>query len=124
MAGSFDLQKYAEDKGLSVEVINTGKTVNIGELAKGKIVNIEERAKDLQTRVYYQREWTATFLAYVVSIVFCIVIALPFIFFLRFGFLDPVLSEFIKTILPSITTLLGVAFGFYFSIKRLDKGND
>lgn len=82
---------------------------------------LSQRIKKLRTDIDTQREGTAAFLAYAVSVAFCVIIAFPLLFIFLFRFLDPGISEFIKSVLPSITTLLGVAFGFYFSEKRLEK---
>jgi len=105
--------------------------VDLGERIKNKnlyldlneteFYDIEKHAEGLITEINILREGTATFLAYTVSIVFCVIIALPLLFIFLFRVLDPGMSEFIKSVLPSITTLLGVAFGFYFSEKRLEK---
>lgn len=107
MPDRVDLEEYIKNKNLYLDLNET------------EIYDIGKRAEGLITDINIRREGTATFLAYTVSIVFCIIITLPLLFIFFFRDLDPGISEFIKSVLPSITTLLGVAFGFYFSEKRL-----
>lgn len=102
--------------------------IDIGEKAKDLQTTLgdyeisdelEERIKTLQTDLDTQREGTATFLAYTAAIVFGIIVILPILFFFLYRVLDPGISDFIRSIVPSLTTLLGLVFGFYFSEKRL-----
>lgn len=81
---------------------------------------LSQRIAELQTDLEPQRERTATFLAYTVSIAFCGVIALPLLFVFLFNkTIATETSDFIKSILPAVSAILGLVFGFYFSEKRL-----
>ena len=102
--------------------------INIEEKEKDLQINLyeisddlEERIKQMSTDLDTQREGTATVLAYIVAIFFCVIVGLPILFFFIYRVLDPGLSDFIRSIIPSLTTLLGLVFGFYFSEKRLNK---
>ncbi len=75
-------------------------------------ITAEAEKQDFQIGTEVIREKTTSWLAGSIMIAFLIIISLPI--------WVPSSFDYVKYILPSITTLLGMAFGFYFSERRLN----
>lgn len=74
-------------------------------------VNIEELAREKGGQIKEMREKTAGILAVTFTILFIVLVVTPIF--------KPASSEYIKEVLLGVNALLGAAFGFYFSEKRL-----
>lgn len=106
--------------------VKVPNSISIREKAKDLQMNVSEKSDELEklinkmsVKLDAKREGTATILAYSAVTILGILVILPILFFFVYRVLDPGLSDFIRSIVPSITTLLGLVFGFYFSEKRL-----
>jgi len=92
------------------------KKISVADLGKSKFekIKIDDVAKekiDPPVNIEGVREITARNLSIIMVCIFILTISVPI-------FIEGTI-DYIKYILPSITTLLGVSFGFYFSAKRL-----
>lgn len=106
--------------------VKVPNSISIEEKAKDLQMNVSEESEELKKlinemsiKLDVKREGTAAILAYSVVTILGILVVLPILFFFVYRVLDPGLSDFIRSIVPSLTTLLGLVFGFYFSEKRL-----
>jgi len=80
---------------------------------------IEKFSPPTFIKVEEEREKVAKILSYGILGVFLLIIFFPLIYFLMGGQIPDILVRYIQMILTPVTTLLGIAFGFYFSTKRL-----
>ena len=65
-----------------------------------------------------KRENIASLLAITIVVLFAVMI-LSFLYLIFIGKFSTEMIEYINIVLPSITTLIGMVFGFYFSQSRI-----
>jgi hypothetical protein len=88
----------------------------VTDVEKGSLGDIQEPRSE---KVEERRETAARDLAYVVAIIFSVIVLFPFAYFIFKGQIPKDLLGFLQMVLTPVSTLLGLAFGFYFSSKRL-----
>lgn len=86
----------------------------------GMKIKLEEMASDIgiKFRLEEIRENIASWLALIIVSLFAIIV-LSCLYLLSIDKFSTEITEYINIVLPSITTLIGVIFGFYFSQGRL-----
>jgi len=86
----------------------------------GMKIKLEEMANDIgiKFRLEEIRENIASWLALIIVFLFGIIV-LSCLYLLSIDKYSAEMTEYISIVLPSITTLIGVIFGFYFSQSRL-----
>ncbi len=86
----------------------------------GAKIRLEEMANDvgIKFRLEEIRENIASWLALIIVCLFAIMV-LSCLYLMSIDKYSAEMTEYINIVLPSITTLIGVVFGFYFSQSRL-----
>lgn len=86
----------------------------------GMKIKLEEMASDsgIKFRLEEIRENIASWLALIIVFLFAIIV-LSCLYLLSTDKFSTEITEYVNIVLPSITTLIGVIFGFYFSQSRL-----
>jgi hypothetical protein len=80
--------------------------------------SLDAETKDKEGKIKTQREIIAGFLAIGILAIFLFTILLPIIYFFINKEIPVQLKDYLSSIIPTMATLLGAAFGFYFSEKR------
>lgn len=92
---------------------NSGMQIKLEKIGEGSGIKFKFKVEEI-------RENIASILAMIIVLLFAGMI-LSSLYLLSIGKYSTKVIEYTSIVLPSITTLMGVVFGFYFSQSRIKK---
>jgi membrane glycosyltransferase len=96
--------------------INPVENSETGKEIKEKTYPVKDTG--FEVKLDEKRENIASLLAITIVVLFAVMI-LSFLYLIFIGKFSTEMIEYINIVLPSITTLIGMVFGFYFSQSRI-----